>query len=331
MNALVTGGGGFLGQYIVEQLVARGNQVRTFSRGSYPSLKALNVDAWQGDLRDPKATSAACVGMDVVFHTAGMAGIWGSWKLYREINTRGTRNVVDGCLQHGVPRLVYTSSPSVTFDGTDQENVDESAPYPQQWLSNYPRSKALAEQHVLQSHGQVGLATCALRPHLIWGPRDHHLIPRLLERARRGQLRQIGEGNNLIDMTYVDNAATAHLQAADALSIDSPVGGQAYFISQGKPVNCWQWINEILQLTGLSPITKSISRRAAWNIGAVLEWIHRLLRLPGEPRMTRFLASQLSTSHYFDISRAKNDFGYVPVVSTDEGMRRLARYMHGDN
>ena len=123
----------------------------------------------------------------------------------------------------------------------------------------------------------------------------------------------------------VENAARAHLQAADALANESPVAGRAYFVSQGEPVNCWQWINEILRLAGLSPISKSISCGAAWRIGALMEWVYRIAGLPGEPRMTRFLASQLSTSHYFDISQARRDFGYSPKVSTDEGMRRLVR------
>ncbi len=325
MNALVTGGGGFLGQYIVEQLVARGAHVRTFSRGHYPALEALGVETQCGDLRDPDATAEACAGMDVVCHSAGGAGIWGPWTHFFGINTVGTLNVVAGCLRHGVPRLVYTSSPSVTFDGVDQNNIDESAPYARRWLCHYPHTKALAEQHVLESHKRNGLATCALRPHLIWGPRDQHLIPRLLARARRGQLRRVGDGRNLIDMTYVENAASAHLAAADALGVDSAVGGKAYFISQGQPVNCWDWINEILRLAELSPVRRSISQRTAWRVGAALEGIYRVLRLRGEPRMTRFLAAQLSTSHYFDISRARNDFGYEPSVSTDEGMRRLAQ------
>jgi nucleoside-diphosphate-sugar epimerase len=270
-------------------------------------------------------TAAACAGMEIVFHVAGVAGIWGPWDHFFGINTLGTRNVVRGCLQHGVQRLVYTSSPSVTFDGTDQPNIDESAPYATHWLCHYPHTKALAEQYVLQTHGDRGLATCALRPHLIWGPRDKHLIPRLLARARRGQLRQVGQGRNLVDITYAENAAMAHLQAADALAMDSPVGGQAYFISQGQPVNCWQWINQVLRLAQLPPVTKSISQRAAWCVGAAMESVYGLLRLPGEPRMTRFLAAQLSSSHYFDITRARHDFGYQPQISTEEGMQRLAR------
>ena len=253
--------------------------------------------------------------------SAGVAGMGGPWKHYYENNTLGTRHVVEGCLAHGVGRLVYTSSPSVTFDGRSQEGVDESAPYPKRWLCHYAHSKALAEQHVLASNGQNGLLTCALRPHLMWGPRDRHLIPRLLERARSGRLRRIGDGTNLIDTLYVENAAAAHLLAADALRPGSSVPGRAYFISQGEPVNCWAWIDQLLALAGLPPVRKSISLRAAWITGAAYEAAYRLLRLRGEPPMSRFLAAQMATSHYFNIGRARRDFGYEPKISTAEGMR----------
>jgi len=324
LNALVTGAGGFLGRYIVEQLVARGDRVRALCRGSYPALDALGVETVRADLRDAAAVESACRGSDVVFHVAGLAGIGGRWQHFYAVNVLGTQHVVAGCRRCGVGRLIYTSSPSVTFDGTDQRGVDESAPYPTRWLAHYPHSKALAEQHVLSSNGADGLLTCALRPHLVWGPRDRHLIPRLLRRARAGRLRRVGDGKNLIDMVYVENAAAAHLLAADALAPGSVVAGRAYFISQGEPVNCWQWIDQILALAGLAPVEKSISLRAAWRLGAVCEAVYSFLRLPGEPPMTRFLAAQLATSHYFNISRARQDFGFQPRVSTAEGMQRLA-------
>lgn len=323
MNVLVTGGGGFLGLYVVEQLAARGDRVRTLSRGRYPSLTALGVETIEGDLRNAATVFAACEGMDAVIHTAAVAGIWGAWDVYYGVNTVGTQHVVDACRKQGVRRLVYCSSPSVTFDGGDQEGVDETAPYPKRWLCHYPHTKALAEQYVLASHGQDGLLTCALRPHLIWGPRDQHLIPRLLDRARRGRLVRVGDGKNLIDMIYVENAAAAHLQALDALQPGSPVGGRAYFLSQGAPVNCWDWINEVLALAGLPPVRRSLSFRTAWRLGAAMEGAYAALRIQREPRMTRFLAAQLAKHHYFDITRARQDFGYQPLVSTEEGMQRL--------
>ncbi len=323
MRGLVTGGGGFLGRYIVEQLVARGDQVRVFSRQRYPELDNLGVESHTGDLQDTSAIAVACKGMDVVFHSAALPGIWGPWKLFHGVNTLGTHHVIEGCRRHGVGRLVFTSSPSVVYDGHDHLGADESLPYATNFLCHYPRSKALAEQAVLAANGVEGLATCALRPHLIWGPRDTQLIPRLIERAKRGQLRRVGDGRNLISMVYVENAARAHLQAADALSLTSPVAGQAYFINEPDPVNLWDWVNRLLGRAGLPPITKSISESAASAIGAVLEGIYSLLRIGAEPRMTRFLASQLSRSHWYRVEKAQRDFGFESLVSVEEGLRRL--------
>jgi nucleoside-diphosphate-sugar epimerase len=323
---LVTGGGGFLGATLVRQLLAEGYEVRGFSRRRYPDLERLGATWVSGDLREANRVSEACRDVDVVFHTAAFAGVWGSWKTYHGINVEGTRHVIQGCQRHSVRHLVYTSSPSVTFDGGDQEGVDESAPYPRKFLAHYPHSKAIAEQEVLAANNEgEGLRTCALRPHLIWGPDDPHLIPRLVDRARRGRLRKIGDGKNLVDICYVDNAAEAHRLAAADLFDKGRAAGRAYFISQGEPVCCWDWINEVLQLAGQSPVNRSISYRAAYAIGAVLEGVYACLRRKNEPPMTRFVAAQLATSHFFDITAAKRDFGYRVSISTAEGMDRLRR------
>ena len=322
MHALVTGAGGFLGQYITRQLVARGDKVRALSRGNYPFLTDLGVESVQGDIQDAAAVERACRGVEAVFHVAAVAGIWGKWRTYYGINVLGTRNVIAACRKNSVPRLIYTSSPSVTFAASDQCGIDESAPYPKRWLAHYPHTKALAEQEVLAANGDA-LTTCALRPHLIWGPGDQHLIPRLLTRARAGQLRRVGAGKNLIDAVYVENAAAAHLLAADKLQSGSPVCSKAYFLTNGEPVNCWDWINEILALAGVPPVTKSISYRAAYAAGAALEGIWTLTGRTDEPRMTRFLAAQLATSHYFNITAASRDLGYEPKISMADGMQRL--------
>jgi nucleoside-diphosphate-sugar epimerase len=330
MHALVTGAGGFLGRYIVEALVARGDRVRGFARGEYPDIKSLGVEMIRGDLADRETVIAACQGIDCVFHVASRVGIWGPWREYYSANVIGTQNVVDACRANGVGRLVFTSSPSVTFDGRDQCGVDESAPYPTRWLAHYPHSKALAEQAVLAANSDDGLRTCSLRPHLVWGPRDHHLTARLVQRARSGRLRCVGDGANLVDVTYVENAAEAHVRAADALGeTASAVGGKAYFLSQGEPVNCWKWIDEILALVDLPPVRKSMSLAAAQRIGVACEALWRIAGLRSEPPMTRFLASQLATSHWFDVTAARRDFGYEPRVSTAEGMRRLGDWLRG--
>lgn len=162
MKALVTGGGGFLGRAIIEQLVARGDNVRSLARGDYPELNALGVEAIQGDLRDADAVSSACRDMDVVFHAGAIAGIWGPWRDFYDTNVLGTQHVIDACRSHNVGRLVYTSSPSVTFDGHDQNGIDERAPYAARWLAHYPQTKALAEQRVLAANDGTRLLT--LRP-----------------------------------------------------------------------------------------------------------------------------------------------------------------------
>jgi len=330
MKALVTGGGGFLGRYITEQLATRGDQVRIFCRGDYPELREQGIEIHRGDLRDPDAVTAACADCDVVFHTAALPGIWGPWSLYYETNTRGAENVIEACRRQAVSRLVYTSSPSVVFGTAEHINADESLPYPQKYACHYPHTKALAERAVLAANGCDGLATCALRPHLLWGPRDNHLVPRLIERARSGQLRRVGDGENLVSVCYVENAAHAHLIAADALRVDSPVAGEAYFINEPLPVNLWRWIDQILELAGLPPVEKSISYASANAIGHLLEWGYRLTARRQEPMMTRFLAEQLSHSHYFKIDKARRDFGYEPLVSFDEGMRRLQHAISGE-
>jgi nucleoside-diphosphate-sugar epimerase len=251
---------------------------------------------------------------------------------FDRINLRGTQNVLDGCRRHGVARLIYTSSPSVVFRGDDQEGVDESAPYDLEWLEKnrcyYSLSKALAEQLTLQAGDDGQLRTCAIRPHLVWGPRDNHLIPRLIARARAGRLRRVGGGENLVDVTYVENAATAHLSAADTLAGASPrVNGRAYFISQGEPVNCWQWIDEVLAMVGLPAVRKSVSYRSARQVGGILEAFYSALQATAEPSMSRFLAAQLAKSHWFDISAARRDIAYVPAISTPVGMQRLASWL----
>lgn len=332
MKCLVTGGGGFLGRAIVEQLLARGDEVRSFGRGAYPELAALGVEVVRGDILAATAVNTACVGMDCVFHVAAIAGIGGPWRRFHEVNVVGTENVIAACRTQGVQRLAYTSSPSVTFAGRDQCGVTEAEAMPDlEWLErnncHYSRSKAIAEAVVLAAN-DGGIATCALRPHLIWGPRDQHLIPRLITRAKSGRLRRVGDGTNEVDIIYVENAAAAHLQAADALAgADSPVRGKAYFLSQGESVNCWQWIDEVLALAGLPPVKKSISFRAAWNLGAVCEAAYRLVGSKREPPMTRFLSAQLAKSHWFDISPARRDFGYAPRISTAEGMERLGKWL----
>jgi nucleoside-diphosphate-sugar epimerase len=258
--------------------------------------------------------------VDTVFHVAALAGIWGRWQDYYATNVLGTENVLAGCRAAGVSKLIYTSTPSVVFNQQDICNGDEQLPYADRFLCHYARSKVLAEQLVLAASD---LRTCALRPHLVWGPGDPHLVPRLIERGRKGQLRQVGPGENLVDISYVDNVAHAHLLAADNLEGVGTAAGRAYFISQGEPVNLWQWIGELFSRLDIAPVRAKISYPAAYMIGALLEGGYRVAGRQQEPPMTRFLAQQLAKSHYFSIARASHDLGYQPLVSTTEGMERL--------
>jgi len=324
MQVLVTGGGGFLGRFLVEQLQNRGDDVSIFSRGAYPELAAGGVTVLQGNLTDADALRRAVTGMEAVFHVAAVPGIWGPWQRYYETNTLGTRHLLDACRRQGVSRLIYTSSPSVVYDGQAHLNASESLPYPRSYLCHYPHSKAIAEQEVLAANDDRKFATLALRPHLIWGPRDQHLIPRLVQRALSGRLVQIGDGTNLISMSYVENAAAAHIQAHDALMNNAPCAGKAYFINEPEPVRLWDWINEILALGDLPPVRRKISAGLARTVGRGFELIYRLLGKEAEPPMTRFLASQLSQSHTYSVANAQRDFGYQPQVTVTEGMHRLA-------
>jgi len=324
MFALVTGGaGGFLGRHIVDQLLARGDRVRVLSRSAAPDLVAQGVECHIGDLRDSAAVARACAGMDSVFHTAAVPGIWGRWEMFHAINTVGTEHVIAGCCKENVRKLVYTSSPSVVYDGSPHVMADESLPYPETYLCAYPHTKAIAERAVLAANKPGQIATVSLRPHLIWGPRDNHLIPRLIQRAKSRQLRQVGDGTNEISMAYVENVAAAHLQACDALSDTSRCAGRAYFVNESEPVRLWNWVNRLLSIAGLPLVQKRISARAAYAIGYGLELAYRAFRIESEPRMTRFLAAQLSQSHSYRTTAAQQDFGYHPLFTVEEGLLRM--------
>lgn len=322
MRILVTGGGGFLGRYIVNELLNRGYEVRIFGRQAHRDLEVLGVDVFQGDLADRIAVNNAIFDRDAVFHVAAKAGIWGGWQSYFAPNVVGTKNVIEACKTQGIKYLVYTSTPSVVFNGQNLRNIDESAPYGKNWLCHYAHTKAIAEQEVLASNNGITLRTTALRPHLIWGRGDQHLIPRIIERARAGKLRIIGNGENLVDITHVKNAAHAHLLALDAL-IKGTASGNSYFISQGQPVRLFPWINGLLERLKIPPISKQISFDKAYKIGLLLEGFHKLFLPQKEPLMTRFLATELAKDHFFNIKNAENDLGYKPIINIEEGLEEL--------
>jgi nucleoside-diphosphate-sugar epimerase len=324
---LVTGGGGFLGRAIVERLVARGQRVRTLCRRRYAGLAALGVEQMTADIAERAAVERACRGVRSVFHTAAKAGIWGPWREYWQTNVLGTENVLQACRAAGVAQLVYTSSPSVVFTGRNMAGVDESVPYPRRHHAPYSATKAEAERRVRQAaRGANALAAVILRPHLIWGPRDNHLVPRILARAER--LRRVGRRDPLVDTTYIDNAAAAHLLAHEHLRRNpSALTGRIYFISQGEPRPLWSMINAILAAGCLPPVQRSVPFAVALGAGVLSEALFRWLRLKGEPPMTRFVARELATDHWFDLTAARRDLGYAPEVSIEQGLERLAAWL----
>ncbi|WP_299806687.1 2-alkyl-3-oxoalkanoate reductase [uncultured Shewanella sp.] len=332
-RAFVTGAGGFLGKAICERLLAAGIEVTGFARGEYPALSAMGVKMLQGDIADERTLLDAIQGCDLVFHVASKAGVWGSKQSYFSPNVDGARHIINVCKKCNIEYLVYTSTPSVTFAGVDEVGNDESAPYAEKYLNFYGESKAIAEQMMLSANGDKLtngklLGTTALRPHLIWGPRDPHLVPRVLERAEAGKLKLVGSEDKLVDTIYVGNAAYAHILAALTLSQNDKANqaacaGKAYYLSNDEPITMAAMLNKILACKNLPPVTKRVPSNLAYVVGCVLESLYGLLGKQDEPIMTRFVARQLSTSHYFDIGAAKRDLGYQALVSIDQGMVQL--------
>ena len=314
MKAVVTGGAGFLGAKIVQRLLERGDDVAVFSRK--PNGLPEGVRTATGDVRDADEVAAAFKDADVVFHTAAKAGVWGKRSEYFGINLTGTRNVLAACHAQSVQQLIYTSTPSVVFDRGGIDGGDESLPYPTKFLTHYAESKALAEQEVIAANGVKGLRTVALRPHLIWGNGDPHLLPRVLDRARAGKLKQVGDGRNRVDITHVNDAAQAHLLALDNINA---AAGKPYFISS-ETVELWPWINSVLERAGIPRLSAQVSAGTAYKAGAVMEFLWRLFGMNAEPPMTRFVAENLATSHWFNLDAAGRALGYEPEWTGEKAL-----------
>jgi nucleoside-diphosphate-sugar epimerase len=344
---LVTGGTGFLGRRIVEHLLAQGRDVTVLARRPAPDLEKRGVRLVAADLSNSEAVRSACRGVETVFHVAAKVGVWGRYRDFFHANVLGTRAILEGCRTYGVRRLIYTSTPSVVYDGRDLAGADESLPLTSRCPAAYPLTKAIAEREVLAANSPE-LSTVALRPHLIWGVGDPHLVPRIITQARARRLRIVGSGRNRVDLVHVENAVDAHLLAELVLSKSqdsspaAPSGtsescnvirykltqpgmaaGKAYFITNGEPVVLWDWINDLLRALDIPPVTKHLSLGAATVIGGLCEAVWRILPLGGEPPMTRFVAKELATDHWFDISAARRDLGYSPRVSMAAGTAEL--------
>ena len=322
-SVLVTGGTGFLGRRLVERLLAEGRAVTVLGRTPAPDLEKRGVRFIRASLDDASAVAGACAGIGTIFHTAAKVGVWGRYADFYRTNVLGTRALLEGARHHGVRFFVHTSTPSVVYNGRSLANADESLPLTTDCPSPYPLTKAIAEREVLAANS-APLRTVALRPHLIWGVGDPHLVPRVLARARAGRLRIVGDGKNVVDMVHVENAVDAHLLAEAALArADSPAAGHAYFITNGEPVVLWDWINDLLRALGEPPVTKKVSLGAAATVGAVCETLWRVLPVNTEPPMTRFIAAELAKDHWFNLTAARRDLGYAPRISMAEGTAEL--------
>ncbi len=324
---LVTGGSGFVGGAVCNALREKGCAVRGTGRRDRPDTLHKDVEYVSADLTDPEAVQRLCVDVSGIVHVAAKAGVWGPFSEYEQANVSATQVLLDAAKAGGVRVFVFTSTPSVVFNGEPIRGGDESLPYGNNFPCAYPATKAEAERRVLAAHGE-GLATLALRPHLIWGPGDPHLFPRVFERVEAGKLRIVGAGDNRVDLTYIDNVVAGHIAALEALFAGRG-GGQAYFLTQDEPVELWPFVNQVLRATGRPEIRRKVSLPLAYRAGAVCEGIWKIARLKGEPPMTRFVAMELAKDHWFSSAAAKKVLGYSPTVTMEEGMiRYLASLGH---
>lgn len=329
---LVTGGTGFLGSRVVKRLLAEGRVLTVVSRQPRPELTALGVRVVTGALHEPAVCAEACRDATTVFHVAARVGVWGRAADFQRDNVDATVALVAAAKAAGVTRFIYTSTPSVVYNGLDLAGADESLPLTTACPSPYPLTKAQAERAVLTANGP-GFATVALRPHLIWGVGDPHLVPRVLARARAGRLRIVGAGTNRVDMVHITNAVQAEIDAEKALGAGhgAPAAGRAYFITNDEPVVLWDWINDLLIALGEKPVTRRISLPAARSLGAVCELVWRGFALKGEPPMTRFVAAELAKDHWFSIAAARRDLGYTPRISMAQGTTELVAWYRRQN
>jgi nucleoside-diphosphate-sugar epimerase len=323
MKVLVTGAGSLLLGGIAQQLASRGDEVVCFQRRENETTHS-NITMFAGDIRDRGAVSEAASGCDAIIHGAARVGVMGSWEDFYSTNVDGTTNVLRAAEEHHITRLVYVSTPSVAHVGRSIEGDVATPATTGRKRTFYAESKAIAEILALQANS-AELGVVALRPHLVWGPGDTQLVGRIVDRARQGRLVMVGSGNALVDSTYIDNAISAHIAALDAIAPGARCSGKAYVISNGEPRTVNELMSRICLAAGVEFSPKHVPAVIARSIGSVVERIWPLIR-KDEPPITRFVAEQLGTAHWFDQRPAQEDLNWKPQVSLDEGFARLAKW-----
>jgi len=321
MKVLVTGAGGMTGRALVGALIARGDTVTVLQRRP----AGLDTAEVLGDIADTGLVRQAVTGHEAVIHLAAKVDVVGRWADYQRVNVDGTRSVVEACRAAGVARLINISSPSVAHAGAALVGAGAGPADPATARSNYSRSKAIAERLALAADGP-DLAVLCLRPHLIWGPGDTQLVRPVIERARAGRLPLVGGGTALIDTIYVDNAVEAMIAAVDACG---PLHGEALVVSNGEPRPVAEILDRVCRAAGVPGPRGRVPLRVATVAGAAVEAAWRVGRRPGVPPLTRFLAEQLGTAHWFDQRHTRAALGWTPRVSLDEGFEALRRSMAG--
>lgn len=326
MQTLVTGGAGFTGRHLVESLMKEGHGVTAIDLPG-PAFDRLSESGARAEVCDLCGNgddlARLCEGKDTVFHVAALASPWGRREAFFKVNVNGTENVIRACRKAGVKRLVAVSSTAAVFDGyTPHVRVDESLPYPTRFLSAYGETKSMAERLVLAANGK-NLETVAIRPHVIWGPRDTTFLGRLSTHAQAGPIMHVGGGLTETDTTYVENLVDALILAAGS----DRAPGNAYFITNGEPMLYRDLINRLLQIMGFDPPRGSIPKGMAYALGGLCEAAWNIFRIEREPVLTRYKVAELIHTHTYNIDRARHDLGYAPRVSTDEGFERVAAWV----
>ena len=321
MKVLVTGAGSLLMGQVASTLVARGDEVVCLQRRPLQLDGVPASSMVQGDVRDVAAVLAAARGCDAIVHGAARVGVLGTWDDFRSVNVDGSSNVLHAVQALGIDRLVQVSSPSVAHSGESLVGLGATPAVVGRSGAFYAESKAIAERAVL-SAATADLGVVAIRPHLVWGPGDTQLVGRIVERARAGRLALVGNGNALIDSTYVDNAVSALVAALDAVHPGAACAGQAYVIANGEPRTVRELMEGICRAAGVPFRPRRVPMPVAKGVGAVVEAVWPHVR-DDEPPITRFVAEQLGTAHWFDPRPAQRDLGWTPHVTLDEGFALL--------